>query len=450
MTARVLMIAGTNSGVGKTSISIGLCRALSRRGLRVCAGKVGPDFLDPMHLAQATGRPCPNLDTYMMGPEYVRDLIAEAVQSSDLVIIEGVMGLFDGESPETSAGSSAEIARLLGAPILLVADASGQSRSFAATVHGFAKLEPELDLVGVLANRVGGVEHGKLLDRALGSASLPRLVGAIPKHALPTLASRHLGLCAPDSAALSDALADAVERTLGLDEILRLARPYAGRLSLGSSPPVTSERRLQLAVAEDRAFGFIYADLRQKLIQLGVDWIPCSPLSDAAVPEGVDALFLPGGYPEEHAEELAANRAFLSSLAQFGTKRPIYAECGGLMLLGESLLDRGGTRHSFSGLLPLSTRMGERAARLGYAEVTLARRTLWGDAGASCRGHEFHYSSLEVTPPESLSRCYDVSYRRGGHQPEGYCRNRVLGSYVHLHLASRPRCLKHLVEELMR
>lgn len=450
MTARVLVIAGTNSGVGKTSICVGFARALSRRGLRVCAAKVGPDFLDPMHLAQATGRPCLNLDPYMMGLEYVRGLVAEAAHSADLVLIEGVMGLFDGEAPVTSAGSTAEIARLLGAPILLVADASGQSRSFAATVHGFTKLEPDLQLMGVLANRVGSVEHGKLLDRALCSLSLPRLVGAIPKQALPTLASRHLGLCAPNSVAASDALADALERTLCLDDVLRLALPYAGPMPPESIEPVVSQRRLRLAVAEDRAFGFIYADLRQKLIQRGVDWIPCSPLADRAVPDGADALFLPGGYPEEHAEELASNCSFLSSLAKFGSQRPIYAECGGLMLLGESLLDRRGVRHAFSSLLPLSTRMGERAARLGYAEVTLTAPALWGDAGSSCRGHEFHYSSLELSPPESLSRCYDVSYRRGSRHFEGYLRQRVLGSYVHLHLASSPHCLKYFVEESMR
>lgn len=450
MTARILVIAGTNSGVGKTSITLGIARALSRRGLRVRCAKVGPDFLDPMHLAVATGHPCLNLDGYMMGERYVRHLVAKAARSSDLLIIEGVMGLFDGETPETSSGSTAEIARWLAAPVLLVVDAAGQARSFAATVHGFANLERDLDLVGVIANRVGSVEHGQLLERALRSTSLPPLVGAIPKNALPALASRHLGLMLPNGTSEIDALAQAVQGALRLDEIVPLARPYAGPATSLVEPAVSAPERLRLAVAEDRAFGFIYADFRQRLEELGVDWIRCSPLTDRGVPEEAHALFLPGGYPEEHAAELASNAPFLASLARFAARRPVYAECGGLMLLGESLLDRHGVRHALSSVLPISTRMQPRAARLGYAEVTLRERALWGDAGATCRGHEFHYSSIEHVPTESLGRHYSVSYRRGGHQPEGYTKNRVLGSYVHLHLASRTRCLRYFVEELMR
>jgi cobyrinic acid a,c-diamide synthase len=446
----VLVIAGTNSGVGKSSITLGIARAFTRRGLRVRAAKVGPDFLDPMQLSAATGRPCLNLDSYMMGQSYVQRLVAEQAHSSDLVLIEGVMGLFDGEVPESSSGSTAEIARCLSAPIVLVADASGQSRSFAASVHGFNHLEPGLDLVGVIANRVGSVEHARLLGRALDSASLPRLLGAIAKDALPTLASRHLGLMAPSGTLVIDALAQAVEAALPLEDLLRLARPYAGPSAPAAERLTLPQRGLRLAVAEDRAFGFIYADLRERLIELGVQWIPCSPLVDRALPDEAQALFLPGGYPEEHAAELAANQAFLSSLASFASRRPVYAECGGLMLLGESLLDRHGVRHRLSNVLPLSTRMGERAARLGYAEVTLREHTHWGDAGASCRGHEFHYSSVELVPPESLTRGYEVSYRRGTRQHEGYMKNRVLGSYVHLHLASRASCLTHFVEELMR
>ncbi|HMA97466.1 MAG TPA: cobyrinate a,c-diamide synthase [Polyangiaceae bacterium] len=457
MTARVLVIAGTGSGVGKTSISIGIARALSRRGVRVRAAKVGPDFLDPMHLTLATGTPCINLDLYMMGEEYVRRLASDAARDADLLLVEGVMGLFDGARPDTSEGSTAEVARVLDAPIVLVADAWGQARSFAATVFGFVHMESGLRFPAVIANQVGSAGHGELLDCALRSMALPPMLAAIPKGGLPSLESRHLGLIAPRSATEVDALATAVEATIPLERLMQLAEPLRGAGPQGAAheaqaSPRTARtsRSLRLAVAEDSAFGFIYADLRQAMLSHGVEWIPFSPLKDPALPPDAEALLLPGGYPEEHAEELSANQPMLQSIAEFAARRPVYAECGGLMALGESLIDRAGRRHAMAGVLPLVTRMGARTARLGYAEVTLRTHTLWGNAGATCRGHEFHYSSLDAEPPDSLERAYEVRYRRGASRHEGFILGRVLASYVHLHLASRPNCLRTLVEEMAR
>lgn len=451
MTARVLVVAGTGSGVGKTSVTVGVARALTRRGTRVRAAKVGPDFLDPMQLTVATGRPCLNLDTYMMGEAYVLALVTEAARDVDVILIEGVMGLFDGCSPENSAGSTAEIARLLDAPIVLIADARGTSRSFAATVYGFTHFEPGLTFAGVIANHVGSENHGALLASALESASLPPLLAAIPAGTLPHLKSRHLGLIAPQSVAEVDALSDAVQSSVSLERLIEQATVLRSRAKEelgfdGACQRVT----LKLAVAQDEAFGFIYADFRERVSALGVDWLAFSPLTDHAVPEGADALFLPGGYPEAHADALASNRPMLESLYQFAKHRPVYAECGGLMVLGESLLDAPGVRHKMSGVLPFSTCMGKRTARLGYCEVTLTRDTLWGQRHACCRGHEFHYSSMEQEPSAPLQRCYDVAYRKGPHRSEGFSKGRVLASYVHLHLASRPDTLCHFLTELAR
>ncbi|HEY5958507.1 MAG TPA: cobyrinate a,c-diamide synthase [Polyangiaceae bacterium] len=449
MTAHVLVVAGTGSDVGKTSITLGLARALRRRGVRVRAAKVGPDFLDPMHLCAATGRSCLNLDLFMMGEAYVRGLVAEAALDADLILIEGVMGLFDGVEPRSSAGSTAEVARLLDAPIALVADASGQARSFAATVHGFANVEPGLRVAGVIANRVGSAGHAALLSEALDSLSLPPLIASIVAGALPHLSSRHLGLVAPKDDNSLEALADAVEAALPLDAVVRLAQPLSPEckaLPVAARPALS----LNLAVAEDAAFGFIYADFRERVLSRGVRWLPFSPLGDIGVPEDADAVFLPGGYPELHAAELSENAPLLSSLRQFAARRPVYAECGGLMLLGESLLDQNGTRHEMAGILPLSTCVGHRLARLGYCEVTLTRDSLWGLNGEHCRGHEFHYSSLEAEPNDALERCYRLDYRKGPTHSEGFQFGRTLASYVHLHLSSNPERLEHFLEELAR
>jgi cobyrinic acid a,c-diamide synthase len=449
-----LVVAGTSSGVGKTSITLGLARALTRRGLRVRAAKVGPDFLDPMQLSAATGRACLNIDTFMMGEAYVRTLLAETARDVDLILVEGVMGLFDGVDAKSSAGSTAEVARLLDAPLLLVADASGQARSFAATVHGFTHVEPGLRLAGVIANRVGSVGHGRMLEEALESLALPGLIGAIREGALPRLESRHLGLVAPESELPLEALADAVEAALPLERVVQLARALSSATTHPSSDTQYSSK-LKLAVAEDAAFCFMYADFRDCAVASGVDWIPFSPLSDSAVPDGVDAVFLPGGYPELHAAELAANHRLLASLSNFATRRPVYAECGGLMLLGESLVDAAGVRHKMAGVLPVSTCMGQSIARLGYCEVTLTRETLWGNPGDCCRGHEFHYSSLEpssleASPAQAIDHCYRVNYRNGLEHAEGYAVRRILASYVHLHFASRPNRLRHFFDALAR
>ena len=433
-----LVISGTQSGVGKTSIALGLCRALTRRGVRVQPAKVGPDYLDPTHLARAAGRPCWNLDPWMMGEAYVRALTSEA--DADLLLIEGVMGLYDGADATSDDGSTAQVARLLDAPVWLVADASGAARSFAATVHGFTSFPGAPRITGIIANHCGSERHVAVLHEALASVGLPPLVGAVPKQALPTLASRHLGLVTATEDGPLDGLADAVERHVTMPTVAR--RVPAGTPSRGGGSP-----RVRLAVAWDAAFSFVYADLWSALERQGVAVVRFSPLTDAAMPVA-DGLYLPGGYPELHTAALAANTGMLASVRAFcASGRTVYAECGGLMYLSQGISGSDGQRLAMVGVLPVGTRMLPRRKTLGYAELTLNTDTCLGRAGDTLRGHEFHYSELEAEPV-GWHPAYDVTYRRGESSRDGWQRGNVLASYIHLHLASRPTSLAALTASL--
>jgi len=510
-----LVIAGTASGVGKTSLVLGLARELARRGLRVQTFKVGPDFLDPTWLALASGRTCYNLDGWMTSREYVCELFARAAAGADIALIEGVMGLFDGASPVGLEGSTAEVAAWLDAPVLLVVPARGAGRSLAATVQGFARFEPGIHIAGVIANQGGSARHRAWLAEALGAAGLPPLVGAVPRGGLPPLPSRHLGLVTADpgnlSPAILDQLADACREHLDVAGILRLSgvarfresvyvvspgrQPGDGLsssqdagdpnaipgLTPGAPRPVPSPPALRLGVAWDEAFQFYYADNLESLEDRGVEICRFSPLADAGLPPGLDGLYFGGGYPELYAARLAANHTMLCDVRAWAVSgRPLYAECGGLMYLGRALVTRDGARHALAGVLPVETVMLDRLKTLGYVEVSLRADSLWGPAGAVCRGHEFHYSEIASGPPlpqgatnlrsvpggegsarpqGPLTPCpspggrgepgwlpaYTVRRLRGEAAAEGFARGNVLASYVHLHWASRPQAADRFV-----
>lgn len=450
MRTPTLVIAGTHSGTGKTFVALAATAALRRRGLRVQTFKVGPDFLDPSHLALASGRPCYNLDTWMCGPEYAKDLFARKVADAEVAIIEGVMGLYDGASSKNSEGSTAEVARLLHAPILLVVDAQGAARSLAATVSGFVGFEPGLRFAGVLANRCGSEQHGRWLAESLASVGAPTLCGAISRGALPSLPSRHLGLVTadPTSALPSalEALAGAFEQSVQVERLLQVAREQAPEVQpTHRSPSSSPERRVRVGIARDRAFHFYYPDTLESLEAAGVEWVPFSPLADATLPDGLDALYLGGGYPEEYAGDLSANESMREAVRTFcRSGRAVYAECGGLMYLSQGVERVDGTRHAMTGVLPVWTRMLEKRKALGYVEVRLRTAALWGDAGAVARGHEFHYSELATPAPEmsAWSQVYELRRRRSEDVTgEGFQYQRVLASYVHLHLGSRPEAV---------
>jgi len=447
-----LVIAGTSSGVGKTSLTLGLARALCRRGLRVQPFKVGPDFLDPTYLTRATERTCYNLDGWMTDRRYVGELFARATDGADIALIEGVMGMFDGADPASLAGSTAEIAAWLDAPVLLVADAHGLARTLAAVVKGFVEFEPSVRIAGVLANRTGSPRHREWLTEALRIANLPPLVGAIPRGAFDPLESRHLGLVTADRERLPreqvEQLADACEQHVDMDAVVSLARVTA-KNSVAVEPTINVSRRIRVGVARGEAFHFCYPDNLEALEQHGAEIVFFSPISDKSLPPGLSGVYLPGGYPELHAKALSANRSMLAEIGQFADSgKCLYAECGGLMYLGREIEMVDGLRVPMAGVLPIITRMLDHKRALGYVEVTLDRDTLWGTAGTTIRGHEFHYSEIieDHSAAADWQQVYSIRRRRSDTtELAGFQKANVLAGYPHLHWAANSDAVNHFI-----
>jgi cobyrinic acid a,c-diamide synthase len=451
MSPRVLVVSGLASGVGKTSLTLGLLAALRRRGLAVQSFKVGPDFIDPGLHAVVTGRPAYNLDGWMCGRARVLELVARAAAGADVAVVEGVMGCFDGIDGLSDDGSTAQIARWLGAPVVLVLDVAATARSAAAMVLGAERFDPTLRVAGVIGNRVAGPGHARLIAEAIRAAGAAEWLGGLPHDPALMLPERHLGLLTAAEGALTPALVDrlgeAVARSVDLDRLLALAGPLAAG---EPPPPRRAPVRVRIGVARDAAFQFYYAENLDRLREAGAELIDWSPLADADLPD-VDGLYLGGGYPELHAAALADNLAVRKAVRRFAEAgRPIYAECGGLMFLAESLEDAGGRLHPMAGVLPAAVRMRAHGLTIGYAEVTLTGDTLLGAAGTTMRGQEFHASALGPVPP-SVRRLYRITAPAGGSQrAEGFVIGRTLMSYLHLHFASNPALAPALVEACVR
>ncbi|MFN8522386.1 MAG: cobyrinate a,c-diamide synthase [Chloroflexota bacterium] len=434
-----LVIAGTASGIGKTTVSMALISALRAEGAVVQPFKVGPDYIDPTHLSTAAERVCRNLDSWLMPREALLATFARAMRGADFAVVEGVMGLFDGRTGQGNAASTAEVANILGLPILLVVDAGRVGRSVAATVRGFATFDRGIRLAGVIVNNVASATHGDLIRSAIqDEAELP-VVGVLRRDERIKIQERHLGLVPgyerPDAAAV-EALAG--RRTdLDLTAIRALARPATiadpavSRASTnGHEPTVT------IAVARDEAFGFYYQDNLELLTAAGARIETFSPLRDARLPEGAAGLYLGGGFPELYARGLAVNEPMLEAVrSAISAGMPCYAECGGLMYLGRSLTDLGGARHALVGALPVDSRMLGSRPRVGYRDLVAARDSILFAAGQRLRGHEHHWSSLEQRPAEATA-AYLVQGER--EQPEGFVTDNLLASYVHLHFATEP------------
>ncbi len=428
---KTFVLAGTHSGVGKTSISLGLMAAFSRRGKRVQPYKVGPDYLDPTYHELACGQVSRNLDGWMTGRAGVLESFARG--SGDLAIVEGVMGLYDGASPDREDGSTAEVAKWLGAPVVLVIDAGGMARSAAAVVEGFRRFDPAVPLLGVIFNQIGGDRHRDLLREAVEPIGLP-VLGALPKRPDLRLESRHLGLLSATASVLPpdkvEALADWVEQAVDLEALWQHCpdvRPEAMR------PPLPRQRLARIGFALDDALHFYYRENLERLEEAGAELVPFSPCADRALPD-VAGLYLGGGYPEAHAAALADNRPLLSAMKEFAG--PIYGECGGLMVLFEAIVTPEG-RYQMAGVLPGEAVMHERLRSLGYAEIETVADSDLGPAGTVFRGHQFRYSE-PAGLPDSLERIYQVRDRRGSGTSEGFRRGRALGSYVHAHWGSNP------------
>jgi cobyrinic acid a,c-diamide synthase len=462
-----LVIAGTHSGVGKTTITVGLIDALRRhrrgRDLTVQPFKVGPDYIDPTYHTLAAGRPCRNLDTWMLPPERVRAQFARAACTADLAVIEGVMGLYDGSSYEDECGSTAEVAKLLGAPVLLVLDAGKQARSAGAVALGYQHFDRDTPLAGIIVNRVAGDSHGQGIATAVERATGLPVLGWLPREAHLHVPERHLGLIPTAEPGrwleFAQAAGAAVARHLDLDRLLALASqatplPEQGAGPLAGPQVIGGGNRPVIAVARDEAFHFTYEDNLDLLRGAGAEIVYFSPLRDEALPPRTAGVILSGGFPEVHAERLAANRAMHAAIRvahQLGL--PIYAECGGLMYLTEAIRDGDRGTHPMVALLPGLCRMGDRPV-LGYRVARSAAAAV-GDswflgAGETVRGHEFHYSTWEGRPAD-LPPAYYLLPRLGAAEeeeeqsPEGACLGSLWASYVHVHFGARPELAERFV-----
>ncbi|WP_019912302.1 cobyrinate a,c-diamide synthase [Paenibacillus sp. HW567] len=516
------VVAGTGSGSGKTTVTLGLLRALARRGLTVQAFKCGPDYIDPAYHAAATGRPARNLDSWMTSSSYMLEYFLRSSEEADVSVIEGVMGLYDGKEATSLTGSTAEIAILTGSPVLLVVDVRSMGRSAAAIVLGFQQLERDISIAAVIVNRCGSASHYRTVKAAIEAACGVPVIGWLERDRGLDIPERHLGLLPAvergELEPLFDRAADLLAEGTDLDALLELAAaapalhypapampmlgenqpgaaapadclpeaagqaplavlpadteaarpakaaasaplpatafPGGGCSEMRPNPPMdrigrksaANDRAPVIAVARDAAFNFYYADNLELLVRAGAQLVPFSPLSGEDIPPNADGIYLGGGFPEEFAAGIAANSAFLRGLrAAAAAEMPLYAECGGYMVLARSLKDRAGAVHAMAGIIPAHTVMQERRAALGYREVTAREDCLLLKQGESLRGHEFHYSLMRPVAGEGWTYAYD-SKGRGGSQPEGYSCGNVMAAYAHIHLASHFPAAVRLVE----
>jgi len=432
MTAPGLIVAAPRSAAGKTTVTLAILSALRRQGLTVQAAKVGPDYIDPAFHQAATGRQSFNLDSWAMTPALIDSLVSRGAAGADLLVIEGVMGLFDGiPGPPRRTGASADIAARFGLPVLLVIDVSGQSQSAAALARGFLSHDRQVRIGGIVLNRVGSERHRKLVADAIGQLGIP-ILGAIPRDASLALPERHLGLVQAnehnDLGKRLEHLADIAERHLDLDAIQRLATPP--RLSVTESAVPIAPPGQRIALAQDAAFTFVYPHMLDGWREAGAEIATFSPLADEAPPEHCDSCWLPGGYPELYAGQLARADHFRSGLAHFAATRPVHGECGGYMVLGESLEDGAGTMHRMAGLLSHATSFARPSLHLGYRQAQLLADSPLGKAGTGFRGHEFHYAALATDGgDEVLLELADGEGRKLG--ACGGRRGHVTGTFVH-------------------
>lgn len=441
-----LLIAAPSSGSGKTTLTLALLRRFRQLGRAVSSIKVGPDYIDPAFHAAASGRPCCNLDSWAMREASLHELVRAAGRDSDFVLGEGVMGLFDG-APD-GRGSTADLARFTGWPVVLVVDVRGMAASAAAVVHGFASLDPHITLAGVIFNRVGSARHAESLREACAGLSVP-ILGFVRRSGEIDLPSRHLGLVqAGEHRELEVFLERAADQVAGAVDCERLARLAASKPLVRHVESTTVRPGLpplgqKIAVAQDKAFAFSYSFQLEAWRAAGAELSFFSPLADQAPDVASDAVFLPGGYPELHGGALAANRRFLEGLRQAADRGALlYGECGGYMVLGEGLTDAEGQRHAMAGLLPVETSFaggpeGTRRGRrmtLGYRQASLLAETPLGPLGSRYRGHEFHYAQEAISARgDAKNRLFSLTDARGDALEAAGCRNgRVMGSFLHI------------------
>lgn len=444
------IIAGTHSGCGKTSVTLGVMAALAGKGLQVQPFKTGPDFIDPGHHTRAAGRTCHNLDGWMLSGKTLLDIFYRHTQDADAGIVEGVMGLYDGYSALDETGSTAHLSKRLNLPVILVVDARSMARSAAALVQGFCNFDHETAIAGVIFNRVGSKNHEQTLRDAMSLTDIP-LLGCLPRREKISTPSRHLGLVTPEHLADLESkyksLAEWVEENLDLDMIMD------GLPDIPVPPrfdPVPMIPKTRIGYARDSAFSFYYEENLRLLREAGAELVPFSPIEDRELPENISGLYLGGGYPELSAFDLAQNTKLRRAIADFSASgHPVYAECGGFMYLMESI-NKDDRVFPMCGIFPFRSSMKGRFQALGYREIQLSQDTVIGPAGTIVRGHEFHYSALEGLP-ENPRKSYRVTCKKNIPTTEGFTVNRnTLGSYIHLHFASNPEVAANFVDACSR
>jgi cobyrinic acid a,c-diamide synthase len=434
VSARGLIIAAPHSGAGKTTVTLAILAALRRRGIAVRAAKAGPDYIDPAFHAAAIGAPSVNLDSWAMPDSLLDTLAAQTTVRADILIIEGVMGLFDGAPGTTGRrGATAELAAHFGLPVILVLDVSRQAQSAAALVRGFAAHDPAVQIAGVILNRVASERHRALVADAIEAIGVP-VLGAVPREAELALPERHLGLVQAgehaDLGKLVDRLVAMAQSHIDLNAIMISAASLTIDPRTSNKSPALPPPGQRVALASDQAFSFVYPHLMSAWRSAGAEIIPFSPLADEPPPNHADSCWLPGGYPELHAAKLAAADRFLSGLRHFAQTRPVHGECGGYMVLGQSLEDASGKAHAMAGLLGHATSFAKRKLHLGYRTARLLADGVLGAKDTRVRGHEFHYATLTASgDDETLTELHDGEGKPLG--KAGGRRGHVSGTFFH-------------------
>jgi cobyrinic acid a,c-diamide synthase len=510
-----LIIAGTGSGAGKTTVTLGLMKALAQRGMSVQGFKCGPDYIDPTYHTAVTGRASRNLDAWMTSPAYVKQTFQRASAGHDISIIEGVMGLYDGKDPLSNIGSTAEIAMITQTPVILVVDVRSMARSAAAIVLGFQQLEPDLNIAGVIVNRCGSAGHYTIVKKAIEQMCGIPVVGWLKRDEDMSIPERHLGLVPAiergELEPLFQRAADVLLEGMDLNLLLELAASAPPLQYLKESDDVAAssiaiqtvnphniiqdaisdqtrdtnkdslaanaadishithttsvndaERVSQLktlhihskphtyqpviAVARDAAFNFYYPDNLELLEAAGARLKYFSPLAGEGIPAEADSIYLGGGFPEEFAAVIAGNERFLEGLREAArSQMPLFAECGGYMVLAETLTDREGRTYTMAGIIPAQVQMQKKRAALGYREASAVQDSFLLKQGEVLRGHEFHYSTMTYRDEQLIPYAYETKGLRGSKQ-EGYALGNIVAGYTHVHLGSDPQAAQRWVE----
>ena len=442
---KAIIIAGTSSGSGKTTVTLGVMAALAQMGKMVQPFKCGPDFIDPSLHKLVTGLESRNLDIWMAGRDFVRETFTRHCQDADIAVVEGVMGMFDG-----GVSSSASLSEQLNIPVVLVLDVRSQAESAAAVVKGFETLNPNACVKGVILNRVASPRHLQLVTAAIKKYCQAEILGHVPRNVVFNMPERHLGLHMgaedPISAESIAELGQTIQEHVDLERLLEIATVAEMTQPLAVK---TIQPTVRIAVARDKAFCFYYEDNLDSFRAAGAELVFFSPLDDEHLPEDIDGMYLGGGYPELHAKKLSQNTVMLTEVKAWADQGGvIYAECGGFMYLTTGIVDLADDFHAMVDVFPVQVQMQNRRARLGYREVTLKEDSLFGVSGTTLRGHEFHYSVIAEDGILKLPKLYKVvNNSTTPCEDEGYCYKNVLGGYMHLHFGFNPQAVVAFVEK---